>query len=136
VVATTPDGAVHLSHYDREVNPTQIDLLRTFIGARPQQHCSIVGYHARAVAEAIHEAMRVPGLQIHLKPTCLEHNYSVRASRTDGKFTITHASTPLSEDYVPSAHHTEYGRWFAHGRFGQIFPPEDAAFLPTSFERA
>ena len=134
VFALAEDGAAHLSHYDREVNPTPVALLERFVSDHGDADVYLVGYHARKVAAAIAGRVGVRSRSVHAKPTYLAHTYSVRISRGPEGLRLEHASSPVSDDYVPSAHHDEYGRWFCHGRFGQIFPPGDADFASIPFE--
>lgn len=131
ILAEAADGAVHMSHYDTEINPVQIVALMDFLRRHSHARVWVIGFHAQKVARHLKTQRQALPVLCHVKQDYFETNYSVRFSRCDDQISVTHCVTPLPADYIQSAHNGEYGRWFALGRFSAIYPEEDKAFVNT-----
>jgi len=134
VCAVAADGAAYMSHWDEVCNPRQIEGYARFASSHPGGTVYVVGAMSREVATALRD--RYPELDIlfHVKKIYMERTYTVCFARTSGQTNISIYEADVTDDYVPSTHNGEYGRWFPYGRFGQAYPGADSEFIPCRFE--
>ena len=131
VVAYAPDGSAQMSHFDQVVNAKQIELLGRYMAEHRDATVVVVGVSAAKVASAVAARYKPRRLLYHVKPKYFEEAYPVRARRRGSEVEIAHAVLPMTADFIPSIHNNQYGRWFSHGRFGEMYPPRDEDFRPT-----
>lgn len=135
VAALAPDGSAYLFHQDNSVYE-KLEGMIAFLKEHPKSELYVVGHAAYPVAQAISEQVRPQTLRVAVKKDFLDTSLTVHLERTDDGSKLYIASRPVSEDYIPSIHNGDYGNWFCHGRFGQIFPPKEEEFervIPESY---
>ena len=134
VFAVSPDGAGHSSHYDFVVNRTQLYVLNDFLARHPKARLFFVGSHAKRLARFLRATNKIAAIYVHEKDASLETTYSLRFTQSDGEPRLTYCETPISSDFLLSLHNKRYSLWFSYGRFSQMYPPLDDAFVELPFE--
>jgi len=134
VFALAEDGSTHMSHYDDDnINPAQIVALMDFRRRFPGSRIYVVGVHAEKFARTLYETRGIGDILIHVKEEYFGTGYWVGFARRNGHLHPTYCETPITKEYIPSAHNNDYGRWFVFGRFREIFPSADRDFVGTRF---
>ena len=134
VFAMAPDGSVQMSHYDDDnLNPAQIAALMDFHRRFPESQTWIVGVHAAKLARCLYETRGLRDIAVHVKRIYRETGYWVGYRRCGGQLQASYHETPLSDEYIPSAHNGDYGKWFIYGRFSEIYPAAESEFHQTPF---
>lgn len=135
VFALAPDGSAHMSHYDDDnLNPAQTAALMDFLRRFPEAEVGIVGAHAEKMARHLADTRGLREILYHVKRIYWTTGYWVGFRRRQGQFQAVYCEVPLTPEYVPSTHYTEYGKWFIYGKFGETYPSPEANFREIPFE--